>query len=407
MMNCRGCGSPLSYEFIDLGSAPPSNAYLTKTDLKNPEEHYPLRVLVCANCYLCQTEDFVASDFMFNEKYAYFSSFSSTWLEHAKRYVDYAAERFGLTTDSHVLEVAANDGYLLRYVKERDIPCIGIEPTKSTAAAARAKGITVIEEFFGESLARDLKDRGLLSDLIAANNVLAHVPDVNDFVSGLRLALKTHGVVTCEFPHLLNLITHRQFDTIYHEHFSYFSLLSVIEIFRRNGLEAFDIQELPTHGGSLRLFACLPGTQPVSERINALIVKERSAGLDDLAGYGGFQEQVNRIKDDFVAFLIEKKQLGRTVVGYGAAAKANTLINYAGIRSDLIAYVVDRNPAKVGQFLPGSRIPIVEEKRLRLDKPDVIVIFPWNLTEELVAQLDYVREWSARFCVAIPELKVF
>jgi SAM-dependent methyltransferase len=406
-MNCRGCGTPLSHEFIDLGSAPPSNAYLTMEDLKNPESYYPLRVLVCGNCYLCQTEDFVASDDMFNEKYAYFSSYSSTWLEHAKQYVVYAAERFGLTTESHVLEVAANDGYLLRYIGERDIPCIGIEPTKSTARAARARGINVIEAFFGESLARDLRDQGLLSDLIVANNVLGHVPDVNDFVSGLRVALKTNGVITCEFPHLLNLITYRQFDTVYHEHFSYFSLLAVVEIFRQNGLDVFDVQELPTHGGSLRLFACLPGEQPVSERINALIVQERSAGLDDLASYSGFQNQVSKIKDDFVAFLIEKKQLGCTVVGYGAAAKANTLMNYAGIRSDLIAYVVDRNPAKVGQYLPGSQIPIVEEKRLRLDKPDVIVIFPWNLTEELVAQLKYAREWSARFCVAIPELKVF
>jgi len=406
-MNCRGCGTPLSHEFVDLGMAPPSNSYVHTDDIESSEKYYPLRIFVCSNCYLCQTEDFVTSGSMFNEKYAYFSSFSRTWLEHAKRYVDYTVARFDLTTDSHVLEVGANDGYLLQYVKERDIPCIGIEPTKSTADAARAKGITIIEEFFGESLAKDLRDQGLLSDLIVANNVLAHVPDVNDFVSGLRGVLKPHGVVTCEFPHLLNLIAYRQFDTLYHEHFSYFSLLSAVQIFWQNGLEVFDVQELSTHGGSLRLFAGLAGTHPVSDRVDALIVEERSRGLDDLASYGGFQEQVNRIKDDFVAFLIEMKQSGRAVVGYGAAAKANTLINYAGIRSDLISYVVDRNPAKIGQFLPGSRIPIVEERRLRLDRPDVIVIFPWNLTEELVAQLDYSREWSARFCVAIPELKVF
>lgn len=406
-MKCRGCGAELTHQFVDLGAAPPSNAYLTAIDLQRPEEYYPLRVLVCNSCLLCQTEDFVASEHMFDENYAYFSSFSTMWLDHAKRYAAYMTDRFGLTAESHVLEVAANDGYLLQYFKTLGIPCLGVEPTRSTADAAREKGIEIIGEFFGEVFARRLRDGGVASDLIAANNVLAHVPDVNDFVSGFRVMLKPKGVVTCEFPHLLNLIDQRQFDTIYHEHYSYFSLLAVSAIFRRNGLDVFDVEELPTHGGSLRLFGCLPGAHPVSDRVEALLARERSAGLDLLGAYGDFQEQVNKIKDDFVSFLIEQKRQGRRVVGYGAAAKANTLMNYAGIRPDLVEYVVDRNPAKMGKFLPGSRIPIVAEEWLTKDKPDIVVIFPWNLTEEVVDQLQYVRGWSARFCVAIPELRVF
>ncbi len=406
-MNCRGCGAPLSHQFVDLGAAPPSNAYLAETDLQGAEAHYPLRVLVCGSCFLCQTEDFVASEHMFDENYAYFSSFSRLWLDHAKRYVADMVQRFGLTPESHVLEVAANDGYLLQYVKERGIPCLGVEPTRSTAEAARAKGIEILQEFFGQQLGQTLNQKGLSSDLIAANNVLAHVPGVNDFVSGFREALKPAGVVTCEFPHLLNLITLRQFDTIYHEHFSYLSLLAVVETFRRNGLEVFDVEELSTHGGSLRLFACHPGAHPVSERVDALIDRERAAGLDTLAGYSDFQGHVNQIKDDFVSFLIEQKRQGRSVVGYGAAAKANTLMNYAGIRPDLVSYVVDRNPAKIGKFLPGSRIPIVAEEQLKADRPDVVVIFPWNIQEEVIDQLRYIRDWSDRFCVAIPELKVF
>lgn len=406
-MNCRGCGAKLSHQFVDLGSAPPSNAYLTGSDLVRPEEYYPLRVLVCESCWLCQTEDFVASERMFDENYAYFSSFSTMWLDHAKRYAAAMTERFALSAGSHVLEVAANDGYLLQYFKELGIPCLGIEPTRSTAEAAREKGIEIIEEFFGEAFAQGLRERGIASDLIAANNVLAHVPDINDFVSGFRVMLKPRGVVTCEFPHLLNLIAYRQFDTIYHEHFSYLSLLAASEIFRRNGLDVFDVEELPTHGGSLRLFAGLSGAHDVSDRVGALLAREHAAGLGGLGAYGDFQDQVNKIKDDFVAFLIDQKRQGRRVVGYGAAAKANTLMNYSGIRPDLVEYVVDRNPAKIGKFLPGSRIPIVAEDRLSKDKPDIVVIFPWNLTEEVVGQLHYIRDWSARFCVAIPELKVF
>ncbi|WP_028793419.1 class I SAM-dependent methyltransferase [Thalassobaculum salexigens] len=406
-MNCRGCGAKLTHKFVDLGAAPPSNAYLAAGDLLRPEEYYPLRVLVCDACWLCQTEDFVASEHMFDENYAYFSSFSTMWLDHAKRYASYMVDRFSLTGESHVLEVAANDGYLLQYFKALGIPCLGVEPTRSTADAAREKGIEIIGEFFGQSFGQGLRDKGITSDLIAANNVLAHVPDVNDFVSGFRVMLKPHGVVTCEFPHLLNLIDHRQFDTIYHEHYSYFSLLAVSAIFRRNGLDVFDVEELPTHGGSLRLFGCLPGAHPESDRVGALLARERAAGLDDIGAYGNFQERVNKIKDDFVSFLIEQKRQGRRVVGYGAAAKANTLMNYAGIRPDLVEYVVDRNPAKIGKYLPGSRIPIVDEERLSRDRPDIVVIFPWNLMEEVVAQLHYVRDWSGRFCVAIPELKVF
>lgn len=406
-MNCRGCGTELARKFVDLGAAPPSNAYLSGAELSRSEEHFPLRVLVCETCWLCQTEDFIASERMFDENYAYYSSFSTMWLEHAQRYTTSMVNRFSLTKNSHVLEVAANDGYLLQYFKAQGIPCLGIEPTRSTAKAAREKGIEIVEEFFGRQCAERLKDKGISSDLIAANNVLAHVPDVNDFVAGFRVMLKPHGVVTCEFPHLLNLIRLRQFDTIYHEHYSYFSLLAVSSIFERNGLEIFDVEELSTHGGSLRLFSGLPGAHAVNDRVEALKAREQNAGLGTHAAYDGFQGQVEAIKDDFVNFLIEQKRQGYRVVGYGAAAKANTLMNYAGIRSDLVEYVVDRNPAKIGKFLPGSRIPIASEERLQRDRPDIVVIFPWNLTDEVVAQLQYVRSWSARFCVAIPELKVF
>lgn len=393
---------------VDLGSAPPSNAYLTAETLHAPEKWFPLRVLVCEQCWLAQTEDFAQADELFDAEYAYFSGFSSSWLQHSEAYVEKMAERFQLDGRSHVVEVAANDGYLLQYVKARGIPCTGVEPTASTAAAARAKGIPVIEEFFGEALARHLVQDGVGADLTAANNVLAHVPDINDFVTGFAHLLKPRGVATFEFPHLLRLVAENQFDTIYHEHFSYLSLSAVERIFSRNGLCIFDVEELPTHGGSLRVYAQRSdqGTHPVSAAVAALLERERQAGMLSAEYYASFQVRTNRVKDDFLGFLLQARRDGRRVAAYGAAAKGNTLMNYAGIRPDLISFVVDRNPAKQGKFMPGSRIPILGEEALKQVKPDFIVILPWNLREEIMAQLDYARSWGARFVTAVPELRI-
>jgi len=407
-MNCRHCSTHLSRSFVDLGSAPPSNAYLTTEKLSGPEKWFPLRVLVCDECQLVQTEDFASADELFDSTYAYFSGFSTSWLEHSARYASTMTERFGLTSASHVVEVAANDGYLLQYFKAGGIPCTGVEPTASTAAAARAKGIEIVEEFFGTYLAKKLVEGGLQADLTAANNVLAHVPDINDFVGGFAAILKPDGVSTFEFPHLLNLIRENQFDTIYHEHFSYLSLISVSTIFAANGLEVFDVQELPTHGGSLRVFAQRSdtGTRPMTAEVSRVLEEEQDAGLDSAEGYTGFQAKTDKVKNDFLAFLIEAKREGKTVAGYGAAAKGNTLMNYAGVRPDLIACVADRNPAKQNQFMPGSRVPIVGEEALRELKPDYVVIFPWNLRQEVTAQLDYIRAWGGRFVTAVPNLEI-
>ncbi len=407
-MKCRHCASELTLPLLDLGSAPPSNAYLTEERLHLPEKWFPLRVLVCEHCWLAQTEDFAERQELFGVDYAYFSSFSTTWLAHANDYVADMADRCALHADSLVVEVAANDGYLLQYVRERNIPCLGIEPTAGPAAAARAKGIAIVEDFFGKHLARQLADQGRQADLTVANNVLAHVPDINDFVAGFAILLKPHGVATFEFPHLLRLMAANQFDTIYHEHFSYLSLTAVQRIFAANGLTLFDAQELPTHGGSLRLFAqrsdC--GAQPRSDRVATLLRQEEAAGLRTATYYAGFQARAEKVKDDLVSFLIDSKRRGKTVAAYGAAAKGNTLMNFAGIRSDLIPYVVDRNPAKQGCFMPGSRIPIVTETRLREHRPDYIMILPWNLQTELTAQLSYSRAWGGRFVTAIPTLEV-
>ncbi|EGV20693.1 class I SAM-dependent methyltransferase [Thiocapsa marina] len=405
-MNCRHCQSPLTLPFVDLGSAPPSNAYLTEEALRAPEIWYPLRVLVCEHCWLVQTEDFAHADALFDADYAYFSSFSSTWLAHAERYVAAMVERFGLTDASHVVEIAANDGYLLQYVQARGIPCTGIEPTTGTADAARAKGIAIVEDFFGVRLAETLVAQGRQADLTAANNVLAHVPDINDFVGGFARLLKPRGVATFEFPHLLRLIDETQFDTIYHEHFSYLSLMAVERIFQANGLRVFDVDELPTHGGSLRVFAQRTdtGQHPRDPRVDAILRREQAARLDCPEGYAGFQAKTDQVKNRFLAYLIDAKQQGRTLAAYGAAAKGNTLLNYAGVRPDLLPYVVDRNPAKQGKYLPGSRIPIVGEERLRQTKPDAIIVLPWNLSTEVKAQLAYARDWGARFVTGIPDL---
>ena len=407
-MKCRHCGSELYYTFIDLGSAPPSNSYLTEQSMKEPEKWYPLKVMVCDHCWLVQTEDFVGVGEMFSEEYAYFSSFSSSWLNHAENYVDKVASRFHLTYESMLVEVAANDGYLLQYVKERGVPCYGIEPTQSTAKTAREKGIDIIEEFFGVVIAETLVKAGRQADLTVANNVLAHVPDINDFVKGFTILLKPNGVATFEFPHLLNLVVQKQFDTIYHEHYSYLSLTAVQTIFDANGLTVFDVEELPTHGGSLRVYAQRSdtGQHQLSESIAELQSKENKAGMNSLKFYQGFQEQAEKIKMDFLEFLLDAKKKDKKVAAYGAAAKGNTMMNFSGIRPDLIAYVVDKNPAKQGKYMPGSRVAIVDEEKIKLNKPDYIVVLPWNLKKEVMTQLEYVRDWGAQFVTAVPELMI-
>jgi SAM-dependent methyltransferase len=408
MMKCRHCSSELKLPLVDLGSAPPSNAYLTESTLKAPEQWFPLRVLVCEHCWLAQTEDFAQAQDLFDADYAYFSGFSSSWLEHCERYVSDMVERFGLNAGSHVVEVAANDGYLLQYVQSRQIPCLGIEPTAGTAAAARAKGIPIVEDFFGVPLAQDLATQGLQADLTVANNVLAHVPNINDFVAGFAVLLKPDGVATFEFPHLLRLIAENQFDTIYHEHFSYLSLRAVQRIFAANGLTVFDVEEHPTHGGSLRVFAQRSdtGLHPCSARVGELLQREAQAGMTAAAYYAEFQAKTNQVKDGFLLFLLDAKRQGKTVAGYGAAAKGNTLINYAGVRSDLLPFVVDRNPAKQGKYLPGSRIPIKDEFHLKEIHADYVVILPWNLKAEVTRQLDYIKAWGGKFVTAVPGLTI-
>lgn len=407
-MKCRHCQSELTTTFVDLGSAPPSNAYLTEAQMKAPEKWFPLKVMVCDQCWLVQTEDYTGAEELFDADYAYFSSYSTSWLRHAEAYVRKMVERFQLGADSHVVEIASNDGYLLQYVKAAGIPCLGIEPTRSTAQAAREKGIEVIEEFFGVALAERLAAAGRQADLTAANNVLAHVPDINDFVSGFTRLLKPHGVATFEFPHLMQLVQNAQFDTIYHEHFSYLSLTSVSTIFEANGLQVFDVEELPTHGGSLRVYAQRrdTGTQPISQALTSLLAREQRAGIATKDYYEGFQARADKIKNDLLEFLIAARNSGKTIMAYGAAAKGNTLLNYAGVRPDLLPWVVDRNPAKQNKYLPGSRIPIVGEDRIREMQPDYILILPWNLREEVQTQLNYVREWGARFVTAVPELEI-
>ncbi len=407
-MNCRHCHSPLQLSLVDLGSAPPSNSYLTTEKLRAPEKWYPLRVLTCEKCWLVQTEDFADAHELFDADYAYFSGFSSTWLVHARNYVTAMIERFSLGPTSHVVEIAANDGYLLQYVKELGIPCTGVEPTASTAAAARAKGIDIVEEFFGVLLAEKMRKHGKQADLMVANNVLAHVPDINDFVAGFTSLLKPHGVATFEFPHLVKLMAENQFDTIYHEHFSYLSLTAVDRIFAENGLGIFDVEELQTHGGSLRVFAQRldTGIRVVAKRVSELLARETAAGLRSSAGYAGFQSRAEKVKDEFISFLLAAKRAGKKVAAYGAAAKGNTLMNFAGIRPDLISSVADRNPSKQGKWMPGSRIPIVDEHYLASLQPDYVVILPWNLKLEIISQLDHLKATGTKFVTAVPSLEV-
>lgn len=405
-MQCRHCEGTEFVPFLDLGDAPPSNAYLAREDLDRPEKRYPLVIRTCTTCWLTQTEDFADREEFFSGDYAYFSSFSSTWLAHAKAYVEAMTARFDLGPNSRVVEIAANDGYLLRYVKAAGIPCYGVEPTAGTARAARALGIDIVEDFFGADLGRKLADEGRSADLIAANNVLAHVPDINDFVAGFAVLLKPEGVATFEFPHLLEMVRGSQFDTAYHEHYSYLSLISVERIFRANGLAVFDVETTPHHGGSLRVFACRADCQtyPETQAVAAHLQAERRAGMDAPDFYTEFQSQAERVRNEFRAFLGQARAKGQKVAAYGAAAKGNTLLNFADVSTESIAFVVDRNPAKQDRFLPGSHIPIHAEAALTDQKPDWVVILPWNLETEIKNQLSYISDWGGRFVTAIPRL---
>jgi SAM-dependent methyltransferase len=406
-MKCRFCHTPLSHVFIDLANAPASNSFLTSEQLNEPEVYFPLKVFVCHNCFLVQVDEHKKPDAIFNEEYVYFSSFSTSWLAHSKRYTEMVMPRFGLSANSLVIELASNDGYLLQYFNERGIPVLGIEPTANTAAVAREKGIETITEFFGTSLANRLASEGRYADLLLGNNVLAHVPDIVDFVAGMKIILKPGGVITMEFPHLLQLVLNNQFDTIYHEHFSYLSLYTVRHIFESRGLVLFDVEELPTHGGSLRIFAKHNEHTglTVSPNVTDLITREEREGITGLQFYTGFQKRAEKVKLDLLEFLIQQKKEGKVVAAYGAAAKGNTLLNYCGIKADLLRFVVDVNPAKQGKFLPGSHIPVVNEQVLRESEADHILIFPWNIKEEVREHLIYLADTDNKFLVAIPSLQ--
>lgn len=404
-MKCRGCGAGLHVPLIDLGTAPPSNAYLRADQLDQAEQWVPLRVQVCDSCWLVQTEDYRSADSLFDADYAYFSSYSSSWLEHAQRYVAQMVERFGLNAQSRVVEIAANDGYLLQYVAQRGIPCLGVEPTASTARAAREKGLQIRELFFGEATAAALAAEGWRADLMAANNVLAHVPDINDFLKGFATLLKPTGVATFEFPHLLRLMAEQQFDTLYHEHYSYLSLTAVQNLCARNGLQIFDVEELPTHGGSLRVYTQrIDGGREASNAVAELLVREEQAGVKTVAFYSTLAPAAERIKHELLRFLLQAKAEGKTVAAYGAAAKGNTLLNYAGIRVDLLAWVADANPHKQGKFLPGSRIPVVDPACIAAEKPDYLLVLPWNLLHEIRQQQAQIKTWGGQFVVAVPHL---
>lgn len=403
---CRHCHNPLTNVFLDLGFAPPSNAYLQSDDLSRPERHFPLKLYVCERCWLVQTEDYAQCDELFTADYAYFSSTSQSWLAHAADYFAMISRRLGLTEHSYVIELAANDGYLLKNAVKAGIPCLGIEPTAQTAATAEKLGIPVIKEFFGRTLAERLARDGKMADLLIGNNVYAHVPDINDFTEGMRIILKPQGTITLEFPHLLNLIQGRLFDTVYHEHYSYLSATFVERIFQEAGLRLYDLEEIPTHGGSLRIYGCHADAEfATTPAVAKFLKKERDNGLCDIAGYAGFQDEVNRIKDDFLRYLLAKKASGISVMGYGAAAKGNTLLNYAGVKPDLLPCVFDAAPSKQGKFLPGSHIPILPPDKIREFRPQELVIFPWNIATELVAQLAYIREWGGKVFTVVPEVK--
>jgi SAM-dependent methyltransferase len=407
-MQCRFCKNELKHVFIDLVNSPASNSYLKAEELNEPEAYYPLKVFLCHHCFLVQVDEYQKSDALFNNDYAYFSSFSTTWLAHAKKYTETMIGRFGFNESSKVIEIASNDGYLLQYFKEKNVPVLGVEPTASTAKVAIEKGIETVQQFFGVAFAKDLVAKGTQADLLLGNNVLAHVPDINDFVQGMQIALKQGGVITMEFPHLMQLVDNNQFDTIYHEHFSYLSFYTVKQIFEAAGLEMFDVEELPTHGGSLRIYAKHKGdaTHAVMPNVAALLKKEEERGITRLEYYHNFQQKALQVKLDLLQFLVEQKKAGKKVAAYGAAAKGNTLLNYCGVKADLIDFVVDANPAKQNKFMPASHIPIMNEAHLKAERPDFVIILPWNLEAEIKNQLSYIREWGGQFVVPIPNVHV-
>lgn len=405
---CRFCQTPLQHTFVDLGMSPLSNAYLAPQEIHRMEPFYPLHAFVCDSCFLVQLEEFETPEEIFSD-YAYFSSYSDLWLNHARIYAQAMTERFGLGAQSRVVEVASNDGYLLQYFRERGIPVLGIEPAANVAAVAEQKGIPSLVKFFGVNTAKGLAEQNRQADLLVANNVLAHVPDLNDFVAGLKILLKPGGVATIEFPHLLRLMRENQFDTIYHEHFSYFSFITVEKVFAKHGMVLFDLEELPTHGGSLRIYARHEedGGKPVGSAVADLKGREKEAGLDRLETYAGFSEQAKETKRKLLEFLIRAKRAGMRVAGYGAPAKGNTLLNYCGIRTDFLDYTVDRSPHKQGRFLPGTHIPIFHPDHVRETRPDYLLILPWNIKDEVMEQMACIREWGGRFVVPIPEVKEF
>jgi len=406
LSSCRLCGTPLQHSFCDLGSAPLSNAFLREQDLEQAESHYPLHVRLCTTCLLVQLPAFSTPDEIFGD-YAYFSSYSDSWLAHAKAYVELMQRRFGLDAGSRVIEIASNDGYLLQYFTAVGVPVLGVEPAANVAAVAQSRGIPTRVEFFGTESAKALAAEGMQADLLLGNNVLAHVPNLNDFIAGLALTLKPGGVITMEFPHLLRLIEGVQFDTIYHEHFSYFSLHVVERAFATHGLALFDAEQIPTHGGSLRIYARHVGTEePSSAGLDAIRSKEKLAGLDSIEAYEGFAERTREVKRSLLQFLIGARRAGKRIAAYGAAAKGNTLLNYCGVRNDFLDYVVDLNPHKQGRYLPGSRLPVHAPEMLKQTRPDYVLILPWNLREEVIAQHAYVRDWGGRFVVPIPAVKV-
>jgi len=407
-MICRHCKCDVSLQLIDLGVTPPSNAYVDPERSNDIEQTYSLRVLVCESCWLVQTKDVVDAAELFSHDYAYFSSYSTSWLEHSKAYVKQVERQFSLGVQSLVVEIASNDGYLLQYFKEKDIPCYGIEPTVSASEAAKRKGLDTIQEFFSAKIARELRERGRQADLVVANNVLAHVPNINNFLEGVAILLKKNGVATFEFPHVVNLISENQFDTIYHEHYSYLSLTSLRHILDSMGLRLFDAEKLETHGGSLRVFVQLSdgGRQEVASAVGQILNEEEKVGVSQRDFYLNFQEKAEKSRNDFIEFLECAKEEGKTVAGYGAAAKGNTLLNFAGINAELLSYIVDQNPAKQGKRTPGSRIPIVTEAHLRGDKPDYVIIFPWNLKQEVMSLLGYITVWGGRFVIPVPEVEV-
>jgi hypothetical protein len=407
-MKCRLCGNDIEDIVLDLVNAPPSNAYLRKEQLNNPETYYPLKIMVCKHCWLVQMDEYASSADIFDDDYLYFSSYSTSWVNHARKYVDMITYRLSLSKKSHVMEIASNDGYLLQFFVKKSIPCIGVEPSTSTISAAKEKGVDSIPEFFGTVLANKIVTEREKQDLIIGNNVLAHVPNINDFVEGLKIALNTYGTITMEFPHLLNLLRLNQFDTIYHEHYSYLSLSSVKKMFASHDLMIYDVEELPTHGGSLRIYACHKNAGfNISKSVSDVLTKEQDAEMNTLNAYIYFQDRVEKIRADFLSFLLSAQNEGKIVAGYGAAAKGNTLLNYCGVKGEgLIKAVADASPHKQGRYLPGSHIPVVSPEKINELKPDYLIIFPWNLKEEIMQQNAFIRTWGGKFVTVIPEMKI-